>query len=181
MRSIRGEVALNPKPFFEPVQSQVDRRYQRTNLARKLVGRQPDARPGRADAGGDLGRLPKRLQGASEDRDIRDQKDKQDRQRDPADILVEIGDDVVDQHVAIGEILASLNPDGLTADASADAGARDGRIASPLLQKFDRAGSGVGRKQRSAVFQRGKQHAPLVVDHRIGIAPVFLRIEPEQV
>ena len=48
MRGIRGEVALNPKAFFESVQPQIDRRHKGTNLARKFVGRQPHAGTGRA-------------------------------------------------------------------------------------------------------------------------------------
>ena len=118
-----------------------------TDLARDFsVG---SRRPGRAgpDVAGDLGSLPKRSQRAAEDRDVRDQKNQEDRQRDPADVLIEIGDDVVDQHVAIGEILAGLDPDGLAADRLADAGAGDRGIASPLLQKFDIAG--IGRRQET--------------------------------
>ena len=91
---------------------------------------------------GDLGCLPQRPQRAAEDRDVRDQKHQEDRQRDPADVFVEIGDDVVDQHVAVGEVLTGLDPDGLAADRLADAGAGYRGVAAPLLQKFDIAGRG---------------------------------------
>ena len=43
VRGIGGEFALNPEPFFEPVQRLVDRGYQRAHLARNLFGRQPKA------------------------------------------------------------------------------------------------------------------------------------------
>src|SRR6266436_5377804 len=66
---------LTTKSFLEPVQAQIDRRYQGTPFARKFVGRQPHAGTGRANAGGDFGGLPKRPQSPAEDRDIRDQQD----------------------------------------------------------------------------------------------------------
>ena len=181
VRGVGGEVALNPKALFEPVQRLVDRQYQRPHLARNLLDRQAKAGARRPDLAGDLGGLPQRPQGAAEDRDIGDQQHQQDRQRDPSDILVEIGDDIVDQHVAVGEILAGLDPHGLAADGLPDAGAGHGGVAAPQLQELDIAGSGVGGKQGGVVLQRGKQHPSPIVDHRIGIAPIGLRIEPEQV
>ena len=146
---IRGEVALNPKTLLEPVQRQVDGGHQRPHLARDFAGRQPDVGAGRSDFAGDLGGLPQRPQRAAEDRDVGDQQHQQDRQRDPADIAVEIGDDIVDQHVAVGQILAGLDPDRLVADRLLDAGAGYGGVAEPLLQEFDVARIlRVGWKQR---------------------------------
>ncbi len=136
---------------------------------------------GRSDFAGYLRGLPQRSQGATEDRDVGDQQHQEDGERDPSDIPVEVGDDIVDYHVAVGQILAGLDPDGLVADGLLDAGAGYGGVAVPLLQECEIVRWRVRRKLRCVVFQRGKQHAPAFVDHGIGITPVGLRIEPEQV
>ncbi len=73
VRSIRGEIALNPKTFFKPVQRLVDCRHEGTYLARNLFGRQTQAGMRRSDVAGDLRGLPQGSQGTTEDGDIRDQ------------------------------------------------------------------------------------------------------------
>jgi hypothetical protein len=181
VRRIRSEIALNPQPLFKPVQRLVDRGYQRAHLARNLFGRQTKAGTRWSDFAGDLRGLPKRPQSTTEDGNIRDQQCQKDRQRYPSDILVEISDDIIDQHVAVGEVLTGLDPDGLAADDLPDAGAGHRGVATPLLQKLFIAGSGVGGEQGRTIPQGGKQNPTPIIDHSVGITPVFLRIETEQI
>ena len=182
MGGVRGEVALDPESLFEPVEPLVDRRDQRAHLARNFVGRQPHAGPRRADALRRFRRL--RRSGRSARRKIAmsaiSRTSRIGSVIQPT-LPIEVGDDVVDQHVAVGEVLAGLDPDGLAADGLLHARARHRGIAAALLQEFDRRRARVGGKQRRVICQRGEQHLAAFVDHGIGVAAIGLRIEPEQV
>jgi hypothetical protein len=147
MRRIRGEIALNPESLFKPVQALIDRRHQGAHLAGNFGSWQPQAGTGRSDLARDLRGLPERAQCAAEDGDISDQQHQKDGQCDPSDVPVKIGDDIVDQHVAVGEVFAGLDPDGPIAYGFPDAGARHRGVAAPLLQKLDRGGPAIVGKQ----------------------------------
>jgi hypothetical protein len=129
MRRIGGELSLHAKAVLEPVERLVDGRDQRKNLAWNLPGRQPDIGSRRADAFC-LFRCPQqRGNRATKDDDVGRKQDQQCRNCNPPDAPEEVGDDVVDDDVAMREIFGNLNAQRLAADIFGDAcsGDRAGR------------------------------------------------------
>ena len=49
------------------------------------------------------------------------------------------------------------------------------------MQVFDVGVARIGGKQGGMILERGEQHRAAIVDHRVGIAAIGLRIEAEQV
>ena len=96
-------------------------------------------------------------------------------------LLIEVGHDVVDQHVAVGKVFAGLYPDRPAAERSRDASAGHRGIATALLQELDLRRARIGGKQCRVVLARGEQHGAAIVDHGIGITAIGLRIQAEQI
>jgi len=107
----------------------------------------------------------------------RRQQHQQNRKRDPADVLEEVLDNVVDQDVAVGEVFRRLDPHRLAADSLANARAVDGRAVLAGFQKLNRGCARVGGKYRRLVLQRREQGFSLIIDHGVGVSPIGLRIE----
>ena len=113
MRGVGRELALHPKPGLEAIERLVHRLHQRQDLLRNALRRQPHIGSLRIDLLRHLRRAEQRPQSPAEDHDVDGQQEQENRQRDPSDALEEVGNDVVDDHVAMGEILADLDPDRL--------------------------------------------------------------------
>jgi hypothetical protein len=177
MGGVGGEFALNPKSLIEPVERLVDRRDQRPDLVWNFIERQTDIGARGPDLLGNFRCLPQRQKSAAEDRNIRDQQHQQNRKRDPADMLEEVLDNVVDQDVAVGEVFRRLDPHRLAADSLANARAVDGRAVLTGFQKLNRGRVRVGGKYRRLVLQRREQGFSLIIDHGVGVSPIGLRIE----
>ena len=109
VRRVGGKLALPAKPGIEPVERVVDRAHQRQHLARHAALRQSQLDPLGADLLGQRRGGDDRLDRAAKDDDVDRQQQQQDRRGDPAHPGQEPGDDVVDQDVAMGEILDDLD------------------------------------------------------------------------
>ena len=79
--------------------------------------------------------LAHRVECAPEDHDVEQQQREQDRKGDPRHLGKERGDHVVDDDVAVGEVLADLDPVGAAADRSGNADAEQHGTAMAVTQE----------------------------------------------
>ena len=121
MRHDHGELALPAKALLEPVERLVHRMNERANLLRHARLRQAQPGAARTDALGQRRGGDDRFQRAAEDDDVDNQQQQQNGRGDPADSGEELGDDVIDQDIAVGEVLRYLDPQ----PAAGDPGNRD--------------------------------------------------------
>ncbi len=165
MRGIGRELALHVKPLLQAVEGLVDGGHQRQDLARNPLGGKADVGPGGSDAPGLLRGPQQRSHGATENQDVGGEQDQEDRDRDPANPPEEVGDDVVDDHVAMRQILGNLDAQCLAAEQLGGAG-----TGNPV---------GQGRQSRRTAMRRKQQIVVRIVDV-IAVAAISVGVEPPQ-
>ena len=176
MRHVGGEVALGAEARLETVERPVDGVDQRHDLSRHALLGQAHVGARRAD-GGRRGRcLAHRIEGAAEDQDV-DQQQHQDRKGDPGDAREERGHDVVDDDVAMRQVLPDLDPVHAIADRARDAHAKQHRAgAAPAHEPVAHRLLVLG-EQRAVVGTRREDHVARRVEHGVGVETVATGIE----
>ena len=177
VRHVGGELALGTEALLEAIERLVDGAHQRHDLGRHRRFRQAHLGAGRADRGGRGRRLAHRLQGAAEDHDVDQQQRQQQRKGDPRHAGKERGDDVVDDDVAMRQVLRDLDDVGPTVDIALHADAEQHRSRAAPAHRPVAGARLLGREQRGAVIARGEQHAARRVEHGIGVQAVAAGIE----
>src|SRR3954451_17368985 len=120
VRGVGGELPLHPKAVLEAVERLVDGGDERHDLARNLLRRQAEVPARRADIGRLLGGRSSRRSMAAKDDDVDAEQDQQDRNGDPSDPPEEVRYDVVDDDVAVREVLRDANAYHLAVDGAGD-------------------------------------------------------------
>src|ERR1700754_2911736 len=125
MGRVGGEFPLHAKSTLQPVERLIDRFDQRADFHRNVFSGDTNVGAHRTDVLRVPRRLDQRSHGAAENDDVGGQQQKQNRERDPSDVLEEIGDDIVGQDVAMRKILADLDDDRTSVNFLRNAYAED--------------------------------------------------------
>src|SRR5262249_364743 len=126
----------------------------RENLLRDSRPWQSDVGSGRADMLGPVGCTQKRLYRTTEDHDVDGKQQQQNWNSDPGDLLKKVCDDIVDQHIAMREVLGDLYPHRAMIDVPARACPRNDAVPARRLEKNDLGWKVLDRNDRRSVRAR---------------------------
>ena len=177
VRHVGGEFALRPVSRLEPVERLVHRVDERHDLGRHRLLRQPDVSAGRPDRRGGVGGLPHGIEGTAEDHDVDQQQHQQDRKGDPGDARQERGDDIVDDDVAMREILPDLDPVEVVADGARHVDPDQHRaVSAPTAEGI--VGQRLTHHREGKIVAAGREQDPaLRIEDGIGVETVTARID----
>ena len=125
MRRIGGKLALTAKAVLEPIESLIDRFHERQDFGRHIVGWQADIKTRGTDVLCPVGCPMQRPDRETEDDHVGSEQEQKNRNDDPDNLLEEAGQNVVDDHIAMRQLLRDLYPDRITANILAGTGAGD--------------------------------------------------------
>jgi hypothetical protein len=108
MRGVGGKFALPAETLLKSVECLVYGAHQRHHLLRHPFFRQSQLGAGGTNSFGERRGGNNRSQRASEDHDVDDQQEQQDGRGDPTNSGEELGDDIVDENVAMLEVFGDL-------------------------------------------------------------------------
>ena len=138
MRGVGGKLPLRAETGIEPVERLVDRAHQRQHLARHAGFRQSELDAVGADLSGQGRSDDQRLHRPPKDRDVDDQEQQQDGCGNPPHMGQELGQDVVDQHVAVQDVFDDLDPHRAVAEIRRHTRPIKRHAVAVLSKKFDR-------------------------------------------
>ena len=130
MCCVGGKLTVAAETKLQPVESLIDGFHERQNLGGHVIGRQADIEARRTDVLRTVRSLVERPDRKAENDEIGAQQEKQNGNDDPDHLLQKIGENVVDDHVAMRQFLRDLDPDGMAVNVLAGAGSRDGLCAA---------------------------------------------------
>ena len=174
---VGGEFSLGAVARLEPFERLVDGMDQRHDLTRHGLLGQADVRPLRADRSRRGRGLAHGLERAPEDQDVDQQQHEQDGKGDPGDAGDERRDDIVDDHVAMRQVLGDLYPVEPLPHRPRDGHAEQDRAGiAPAHHPF--AGRRFpGWKKGKPVGTRREHDLAVGVEHGVPVEAVAIGIE----